>query len=446
MKIDETKPQEKREAPQRPAARVFSVAAVVFFLLPVVAYLGGLRSKVIENRPLKSFPHLSLSWSTLDDFGAWFSDHVPFRPRAVDLRRDISHHVFNENPPTNSGPIEAVPNANGASAAGATNAPAPGLGEAPVKPVLKSQQNYLHLPPLPPEPQAPSTSDVVGGKNGWLYLTAELFKECNPVTPTAQVISGLQRLNSILTASGRKFVLTLAPDKSTVEPQYLPSSYPFQDCAPKAKNETYAALAGAGLPGYVDSRALIDAREIKERRDYYLRKDTHWNGVGIVAVTEELARKLDPAAVTRVHSGEGVLPYTGDLTVLMGEPKVDQGLAALIDRPGVKVTRAPGSPLPGVRSAETSTVSTSVHLYNGHVFLVGDSFSDGVIDELSQFVKSLTWMHNGDVRIAPQTTVEQIKASNAVVLVWNERYFADPAYGVLWSQPFLDRLEQALAP
>jgi len=30
--------------------------------------------------------------------------------------------------------------------------------------------------------------------------------------------------------------------------------------------------------------------------------------------------------------------------------------------------------------------------------------------------------------------------------VWNERYFADPAYGVLWSTPFLDKLEQVLRP
>jgi hypothetical protein len=28
------------------------------------------------------------------------------------------------------------------------------------------------------------------------------------------------------------------------------------------------------------------------------------------------------------------------------------------------------------------------------------------------------------------------------VLVWNERDFADPAYGVLWSPQFPDRLQQ----
>jgi alginate O-acetyltransferase complex protein AlgJ len=436
--------EKKQEEPRRPApARVFSVAAVIFFLLPVVAYLGGMRSKAIENRPLQKFPHLSVSWSTFDDFGAWFADHVPFRPRAVEIRRDISRNIFDENPPSGGAPIEAIPNANGG-AAGTPAAKGPALGEAPAKPVLKSQENYLQLPPLPPEPAAPSTSEVVGGKNGWLFLTSEFLKECNPGQPRAQVIAGLQRLNSILTASGRKFALTLAPDKSTVEPQYLPGSYPYQDCAPKAKDETYALLAGAGLPGYVDSRALILDRQAKEKRDYYLRKDTHWNGVGISAVTQELARKLDPAAVTQVHSGEGVLPYTGDLTTLMGEPKTEDGLFANIDRPGVKVTQAPGSPLAGVRSAATSTTSTGAHLYDGHVFMVGDSFSDGVIPQLSPFVTSLTWMHNGDVRIAPQTTVEQIKASNAVVLVWNERYFADPAYGVLWSPQFLDRLEQSL--
>jgi len=56
----------------------------------------------------------------------------------------------------------------------------------------------------------------------------------------------------------------------------------------------------------------------------------------------------------------------------------------------------------------------------------------------------MVWLHDGMVRQAPRTTAGEIKDARAVVLVWNERYFADPAYGVLWSPQFLDRVQQEL--
>jgi hypothetical protein len=434
-----------RRAP-RPA-RIFAVAAVVFFVFPAIAYGLGMRSRAIENRPLAPFPKASSSWNAFDQLGAWYTDRLPFRPNAVKWRADIYRNLFDENPPADAGAIEAVPNAAGASAGGGstTKNTTPSLGESPaLAPKKKSEQDFIRLPPVPPEPPVPSTSLVVGGKDGWLFLAGELYKECNPGQPPANVIAGLKRLDAILTASGRKLVLALAPDKSAVAAQHLPDSYPFSDCAPKAKDETYAMLRDAGLPGYIDARRLIETRQTAERRDYYLRKDSHWNGLAVAAISTEIARQLDPALTKGAVVHESIGSYTGDLTGLLGTPTADQSIFTSITRPGVTVTRAPAPPLSGLDSAATTTTSTGARLFQGPVFLVGDSFSEGLIDELSPFVSSLLWLHDGMVREAPRTTAEQVKAARAVVLVWNERYFADPAYGVLWSAPFLDRLQQEL--
>ena len=73
-------------------------------------------------------------------------------------------------------------------------------------------------PPAPPEPVVEGSSTVLVGQDGWLYLMGEFYKECYPVTPPTEVIQGLQRLQSILAATGRKLVLPLAPDKSPAEP------------------------------------------------------------------------------------------------------------------------------------------------------------------------------------------------------------------------------------
>jgi alginate O-acetyltransferase complex protein AlgJ len=428
-------------------ARIFAVAAVVFFSLPVIAYGLGLRSRAIENRPLAPFPKVSSSWSAFDQLGAWYTDRLPFRPDAVKWRGNIYRSIFDENPPAASGAIEAVPNAAGASTGGASagKPSTPSLGESPaLAPKKKSERDFIRLPPVPPEPPVPSTSLVVGGKDGWLYLAGELYKECNPGQPRADVIAGLKRLDAILTASGRRFVLTLAPDKSTVEGQHLPDSYPFSECAPKAKDTTYSMLRDASLPGYIDARQLLETRQTAERRDYYLRKDSHWNGLAEAAISTEIARKLDPAVTRGAVVHESIGAYTGDLTGLLGTPTPDESIFTSITRPGVTATRAPEPPLSGLDSAATTTTSTGAPLFHGPVFMVGDSFSAGLVDELSPFVSSMVWLHDGMVRQAPRTTAGQIKAARAVVLVWNERYFADPAYGVLWSQPFLDRLQQEL--
>ena len=423
------------------------MAAVVFFAFPAIAYGFGLRSRAIENRPLAAFPKLSNGWSALDELGAWFTDRLPFRPDAVKWRVDLYQNLFDEDPPAAGGSIEAVPNAVGAPASGGTAAKTntASLGESPaLAPKTKSERDFIRLPPVPPEPPVPSTSLVVGGKDGWLYLAGEFYKECNPGQPPANVIAGLQRLDSILTASGRKLVVALAPDKSAVEANHLPDSYSFSNCAPKAKDDTYAMLAAAGLSGYIDARQLIETRQTAERRDYYLRKDSHWNGLAVAAISTEVARRLDPALTKGVTVHESVGSYTGDLTTLLGTPTPDQSIFTSISRAGVTVTQSPQPPLQGLQSTETRTASTKAPLYKGQVLLVGDSFSEGLINELSPFVSHLIWMHDGGVREAPRTTAQQIVASKAVVVVWNERYFADPAYGVLWSQPFLDRLQQEL--
>jgi alginate O-acetyltransferase complex protein AlgJ len=436
----------RRDGPPRPA-RIFAAAAVVFFLFPAIAYVFGMRSRAIENRPLAPFPKVSHSWSALDELGAWYTDRLPFRPNAVKWREDLYRNLFDENPPADGGAIEAVPNAVGgsSSAGAAAKNDAPALGESPaLAPKTKSERDFIRLPPVPPEPPVPSTSLVVGGKDGWLYLAGEFYKECNPGQPPANVIAGLKRLDAILSASGRKFVLALAPDKSAVASQHLPDSYSFSNCAPKAKDDTYAMLRDAGLPGYIDARQLIETRQTAERRDYYLRKDTHWNGLAVAAISTEVARKLDPALTNDVTVHESVGSYVGDLTSLLGTPTPDQSIFTSIGRAGVTVVQAPQAPLQGLQSTETTTTSTKAPLYKGRVFLVGDSFSEGLINELSPFISHMIWMHDGGVREAPRTTAEQILAAKAVVLVWNERYFADPAYGVLWSPQFLDRLQQEL--
>jgi len=431
----------------RRAAPVFRVLAALFFLLPTVMYLGGARARPFENHPLAAFPSPTASWVVLDEFDQWFTDAMPGRQDAVGWRARFSNSVFGEAPP--SGASSGVAASVGAGSAGQTASGASAtssLGEAPARAATsKRQKEFVDLPPAPPEPVVEGSSTVLVGQDGWLYLMGEFYKECYPVTPPTEVIQGLQRLQSILAATGRKLVLTLAPDKSTAEPDHLPDPWPDEACDTQAKRQTYQLLAGAGLTGYVDSLALIEQHQKVEHRDYYQRKDTHWNGVAAAAVTQALVAKLAPGLVTDVHEHEWIGTYVGDLTTLLGTPTPDKGLDASIQRTGVVVTTRP-PPVVGVQSSETTATSSAAPLAPGRTLLIGDSFAESLVPELAPFFSDLVWIHDGGVRQVPLTVAQEIESSRSVVVVWNERYFADPAYGVLWSTPFLDKLEQVLRP
>ena len=258
------------------------------------------------------------------------------------------------------------------------------------------------------------------------------------------MVKNLRRLQRIITRSGRGFAVALAPDKSTADPEHLPSDNPYAACGAKAKQETWSLLETAAIPGVLDTRGLIDAHEAAEQRDYYPRWDTHWNGLARALVTQELVRLLDPAVLAETHVRERVIDYTGELTQLLGAPDVDQTLDATIERDGVQQTITSAVISPGVRVPITRATTTSAPLLDGPILLVGDSFAESVVPYLAQFAPSMTWIHTGQVRQAPATTAEQIAASSAVVVVWAERYFASTTYGTLWSTAFLDKLDQTL--
>ena len=161
-----------------------AVVAIVFFFGPGVAYLGGARAKEIENRRLTSFPSISQGWSALPQLGRWAIDHLPGRQQAVDANDAVTRHVFGEYPnygTTGTGPVQ-----------------------------------YPY---------------VLSGKDGWLYFGDDIANKCNPLLGIGQTMARMQRLANVVTKSGRRFLLVVAPDKSTSYPQALPANYPGKACS-----------------------------------------------------------------------------------------------------------------------------------------------------------------------------------------------------------------------
>src|SRR5581483_11324821 len=273
IKVVQTRAQRQKAQRSRRPASVFRALAIIFFFVPVALWAMGVQSATSDKRALAKFPHSFTSWKVMDEMAAYVNDHVPFRGTAVRLRADISQSLFGEAPPSAGG----------------------SFGEATAKkPVNKEERNFVQLPPAKPEPTIAGSQEVMVGKDGWLYLTGELVRECSSgATGRKAAIDGVRRLQKLLTAAGKSFYFTLAPDKSTAEPEHMPDNNAFAQCSAPAKKQTFQELAQAAIPGYVDMRSIIKQREAAEKRDYYYRKDTHWNGLAAAAFTETVAKSID---------------------------------------------------------------------------------------------------------------------------------------------------------
>ncbi len=430
--------------PLRPGPPVLRLLAPVFFFLPLALFLIGIRSAPIENHSPVHFPALALKWATVGKLNSYFTGNLPLRDTAIRNNERLSNSVFGQ--PATFGPSDTSTATAAAPGVGAstTSAGKTSTGAEAAAPHQTQQQSFLQLPPPAPEPNESSNNEVTVGQGGWLYLTGEFYKECERGQAPATVVADLSRLQQILAQSGRSLVFTLAPDKSTAEPQYLPGSYPLQSCVSASKQQTYSLLDGAAIPGYIDMKGLIAARQSADGRPYYMRQDTHWNGLADAAFAEKTAQLLDPKLMAGVVNSERVSSYTGDLTILLGSPHQDKTIFDVLSRPGVNVTQVNTTLSPGITRAETHATSTGAPLVSGRALLVGDSFSEVVRPNLAPFFSDLLAVRGSDFAEAPKTMFDAIQSSKTVVLVWNERYFTDPNYSVMWSPEFLNKLQTSL--
>lgn len=78
---------------------------------------------------------------------------------------------------------------------------------------------------------------VIEGRDGWLYLGADVSGAYVPSRSLTDTLVSLRRLRTSVEASGRQFVLVVPLDKTTMVPEHLPVDYLGKDCSSRAKGE-----------------------------------------------------------------------------------------------------------------------------------------------------------------------------------------------------------------
>jgi hypothetical protein len=394
---------------------VIALLGVGLLFGPWVAYAAGARSQPVpgENRALAGRPQID-GFQTFNEITAYAADHFPLRDAAIRGNKNLIHDLFGESP------------------------------------------SYFG---------SAGNQQVLVGDKGWLYFMDDFNEACSPKIPLKQVVAGVQRLNKMLTDSGRRLVLTVPPDKSTVDTANLPKSFELKQCSEEARAQRWKAIRAMGIAGYVDVRSAVEKQEKEKGKAAFLPYDTHWNQDSAVTFVESVVKQLDPTLLqhTQVQAGQF---YTeqGDLAVLNQDPKFFPYQAVYIVRDGVTPLQTDEELLPN-KGAYTithvhSTTKGPAALFQPRTTWIGDSFTQRAltppgkitpffanlvrVPELTKAVLATT-AKNRFYDTAKARMIEEIVKSKVTVVELVERTFAGVGgAGSMWTPEFLNALQDAL--
>ncbi|MFE9744196.1 hypothetical protein ACFYOT_04770 [Saccharothrix saharensis] len=366
-------------------------SAVLFFCLPAFLLIAGVRPAEFENRKLAAFPSITDGWGFFTGLNAWADDHIPLRDKAVAAADGISRGVF---------------------------------GEAPK--VQRQQQTVAGPIPAPPPPKDPSLDrpdptayvNVLEGKGDWLYLGFDVQGACEPNLPMDEVFARLARLRAAVEASGRQFVLVVAPNKTTMAPEHLPARYFGRACAAEARRLFWSQLVER--TGALDVRpALLQAAE-ESGAPVYTDLDTHWNHTGGVAVAKAITNAVQ-AGITRTWE---VKPTTkvrlpADLPPLLGKQGKVEVQQYDIEPDGETVRNKlmegdPRTPQHVVRPPIKGVVGKKVGV-------LGDSFAFYIAQYLVAGFTDVTLQHGDQVNADPHGVARMLAEQEVVVVEAAER-------------------------
>jgi hypothetical protein len=384
------------------------VCAVVFLALPLLALGAGMRPTEFENRRLAPFPSITDGWGFFTGLPAWASDHLPFRGEAVHAADAVSRGVFGEPLPPNDHRQATGP--------------------------IPDQRAS--------EPELPAMPQVIEGRDGWLYLGDDVVSRCRPKQDLDATIAALRELRRGVEASGRQFVLLIAPDKTTVVPEHLPGEFYGRDCALSRTDQFWRRIGHDA--GAVDLRAELLQWGERNGAPVYPRLDGHWSDEGALVMTRNLAEAVRPG-VTRTWGVERTGPWTApaDLPPLMGRTGQIKGDFYALKPDGATntVREVPfdfASPLPLAAPAVPGTVDRGVGM-------LGDSFSIRAVRYLNAAFQDLTLLHYGKVTQDGGRQAGEMLAEHEVVAVEIVERTLQSGNSVLLEPAVVEGITRALA-
>lgn len=364
------------------------VCAVLFLALPLISFAVGLRPSAFENRKLTAFPTIADGWSFFTGLSPWATDHLPFRQGAIGAGNAVSQGLFGELPAYGGNGLTG----NAGSPAG----PLP-VGTAP--------------PPVPDE-----FPTVLSGTDGWLYLGAEFAGACDQAQPIGAIVAELAKFRDVVVASGRRFVVVIAPDKATIVSQHLPADYPGKACYTSVTARFWQAMSR--LPYVLDLRADLVTEGRRLGSPVYGPQDGHWSDEGGVIMAQRMANALQPGLSPQWTVEPGA-PWQvpADLPTLIDRTGTTSGRHYVIRPDGVHDT-TPTTPFPDYETeAVHFDTATGPGVYTDSVGLIADSFTIRASPYLASVFGDMTVLGSAQVASDNGVAAGKMLVNNRVVAV-----------------------------
>jgi alginate O-acetyltransferase complex protein AlgJ len=386
--------------------RLALVCSVIFFLGPLTGLAVFGRPPAIENRALHPFPSLSQGWGFFSGLVPWALDNLSFRNSAIQANDRISRNVFHEPPALGAGGTDAAPGG-------------------------------IQAPPQ----QAVVFPQAVEGTNGWLYYGEDMRAKCQPDASLDSVIQSVLRLKNDVEVSGRRFVLVVPPDKSTVEPQNLPAQYEGKDCAKKLSDAFWPRIVKEA--GAIDLRGAIHAEEQKSGTSLYFPQDSHWTFAGGVLMTRTVADAIQPGVDSTWKVAKGQ-PYSGpaDLPPLIGRTGVDN-TDRLTLAPDGTTDRSYQIPFDARNVLTFQTPADVKGTVGGTTTWIGDSFTTWGTPSIAAAFQNVNIVQGAKLDSDPAAVAQMMVDSDTVVVEMVERGIA-PGVSVEFEPKVMDTLTKAM--
>jgi hypothetical protein len=250
--------------------KMLSFIFVFFLLAPTLAWMAGLEFGINVDRlglkPPRLYPQVLLDNEYYLSFDQYFNDSFSIRGPLIYAKNWLDYHIFHT-----------------------------------------SDSREVHV-----------------GSNKWLYgrkSIKDFRKEaCNDNAYVEQLTLELHALEKIIEASGRRFLFTIAPNKSTIYPEFVG----FVPKGKQCNSSLYDLFLDKITAHPLNSFIMLDGtlREGKKNQALlYDKDDTRWNSLGAMIAAKPILKKMFDG------QGEELVPdykpidiiTTGDLTgKLMG--------------------------------------------------------------------------------------------------------------------------------
>jgi hypothetical protein len=299
--------------------RLAGVLAGVFCLVlyaPWLAFLAGVRAAPVENRPLARWPLPGTGF--FDALTTTLQDRLPLRAEVIRAQTALAVDVFGDSP----------------------------------------------------------SERVLIGRDGWLFYAADFEAACATVNEVAAQLAGVLELAAEMERAGKRFVFTLAPDKSSVHRDFWSARMerlPQAACADQRRARLREGLRAEEDAGLLDLWTALEGARDRPGAALYLRLDTHWTDRGAATAVERLIETLRPGLWDSRALREGIASRTiGDLSALIGRPAAEETRPLAVARTGDRTSREEVALADGTKHLVFRTTGPNPRL--GKAVLLHDSF------------------------------------------------------------------------